>query len=103
MSTPNGTPSKRARNENAGPQTPQQNDPITPSRRTRAGSQQTPSRTPSRSRKCSFSSIFKMEKMLIALETTVYTNELCIILIKEFYDFNRNAAARIGDANAYWW
>lgn len=54
MSTPNGTPSKRARNENAGPQTPQ-NDPITPSRRTRAGSQQTPSqqnlRTPSRSRK----------------------------------------------------
>lgn len=56
MSTPNGTPSKRARNENAGPQTPQQNDPITPSRRsTRTGSQQTPSqqhmRTPSRSRK----------------------------------------------------
>lgn len=55
MSTPNGTPSKRARTENAGPQTPQQNDPITPSRRTRSGSQQTPSqqhlRTPSRSRK----------------------------------------------------
>lgn len=65
MSTPNGTPSKRARNENAGPQTPQQNDPITPSRRTRAGSQQTPSqqRTPSRSRKYSFSSHFSGGKI----------------------------------------
>lgn len=75
MSTPNGTPSKRARNENAGPQTPQQNDPITPSRRTRSGSQQTPSqqRTPSRSRKYSFSSTFfsVVNKMLIVLETAV--------------------------------
>lgn len=52
MSTPNGsgTPSKRARNESSGSQTPNR-DPITPSRRTRSGSQQTPSRTPNRNRK----------------------------------------------------
>lgn len=75
MSTPNGTPSKRARNENAGSQTPQPNDPITPSRRTRAGSQQTPSRTPSRSRKYSIPFLFacfsSRGNVLIALETTV--------------------------------
>lgn len=51
MSTPNGTPSKRSRNEGSGSQTPNR-DPITPSRRTRSGSQQTPSqRTPNRNRK----------------------------------------------------
>lgn len=52
MSTPNknGTPSKRTRNDGTGSQTPSR-DPITPSRRTRAGSQQTPSRTPNRNRK----------------------------------------------------
>lgn len=55
MSTPNdnnGTPSKRARNEES---SSQPRDPITPSRRTRSGSQQTPSqqtRTPSRNCKC---------------------------------------------------
>lgn len=56
MSTPNenGTPSKRSRGESSGSQTPNR-DPITPSRRTRSGSQQTPSqRTPSRSRKFFF-------------------------------------------------
>lgn len=50
MSTPNenGTPSKRARNDEA--QTPNRN-PITPSRRSRSGSQQqTPLRTPNRNR-----------------------------------------------------
>lgn len=49
MSTPNesGTPSKRARNDEA--QTPNRN-PITPSRRARSVSQQTPSRTPNRNR-----------------------------------------------------
>lgn len=50
----NGTPSKRARNGSTGSQTPSR-DPITPSRRTRSGSQQTPSqqhlRTPNRNRK----------------------------------------------------
>lgn len=67
MSTPNenGTPSKRARNEGSGSQTPSR-DPITPSRRTRAGSQQTPSqqRTPNRNRKfikCLFSFLIWIE------------------------------------------
>lgn len=54
MSTPNesaNTPSKRSRNDETDSQ-PQNRDPITPSRRTRTGSQQTPSqqRTPSRNR-----------------------------------------------------
>lgn len=60
MSTPNKnvTPSKRARNEGSGSQTPNR-DPITPSRRTRSGSQQTPSqRTPNRSRKCCYDKLF---------------------------------------------
>lgn len=58
MSTPNksGSPSKRARNDGTGSQTPNR-DPITPSRRTRSGSQQTPSqRTPNRNRKFPFRS-----------------------------------------------
>lgn len=57
MSTPNknGTPSKRSRlNDESGSQTPNR-DPVTPSRRPRAPSQQTPSsqqlRTPNRNRK----------------------------------------------------
>lgn len=60
MSTPskNVTPSKRARNDGSGSQTPNR-DPITPSRRTRSGSQQTPSqRTPNRSRKFCYDILF---------------------------------------------
>lgn len=57
MSSPNGTPSKRARGENGNGSQPSSQQPVTPSRRIRGDSNasQTPSqgaqRTPTRARK----------------------------------------------------